>query len=128
MTPDKKPVTSIEATATIRRLRLLACLCIGLMSCAFSAAEATDGRMIFEYLVDEQGEKTLTEIQQLANSAYQVSGRKGVTLNFMKGAVWLRFSLPFDSDSDNRAAVNGKKVDWVTIMWIRRMLWTRSCL
>jgi signal transduction histidine kinase/class 3 adenylate cyclase len=70
------------------------------MSCAFSAAEATDGRMIFEYLVDEQGEKTLTEIQQLANSAYQVSGRKGVTLNFMKGAVWLRFSLPFDSDSD----------------------------
>ena len=100
MSPLISLVISFQATATTRRLRLLACLCIGFASCTFAVAEAAEDRPVFEYLVDEQGEKTLGEIQKSANSAFQKSGRTGVTLSFIKGAVWLRFSPPIDSDPD----------------------------
>ena len=99
---------SFQATATIGRLRLLVCLCLGLFSSAVAVAgpnephsENADGyHQVFEYLIDERGEETLADIQQRPSDAFLPSGKKGVTLSFIKGVVWLRFVAPVINDPD----------------------------
>lgn len=93
-------VILFQATPTIRRLRLLACLCCGLAVCGSAIAQPVEQQPIFEYLIDEQGDESLAEILERPDSDYVRSGKTGVTLNFMTGAVWLRFEAPIDSDPD----------------------------
>jgi signal transduction histidine kinase/class 3 adenylate cyclase len=79
-----------------------------LLASPFASAEpielrdgkGTGYRPSFEYLVDEGGEATLPEIEQLPGDAFRTSGPRGITLGFIKGAVWLRFAVLNRSVSD----------------------------
>ncbi|MCJ7451238.1 MAG: hypothetical protein MUO39_02015, partial [Steroidobacteraceae bacterium] len=90
-------------------MRLGSLLSFGLLLSAFASAEPLelrDGqgpgyRPTFEYLVDESGETTLAEIQQLPDDAFRRSGPRGVALGFIKGAVWLRFDVLNRSVKEN---------------------------
>ena len=82
-------------------MRLGWLLAIGLLIGGLASAEplelrdeqGTGYRPAFEYLVDEGGEATLSEIQQLPDDAFRSSGPRGIALGFIKGAVWLRFEV-----------------------------------
>lgn len=90
-------------------MRLGWLLPLGLLFGGFASAEPVelrDGqgpgyRPTFEYLVDDSGEATLAEIQQLPDDAFRSSGPRGIALGFIKGAVWLRFDVLNRSVKDN---------------------------
>ncbi len=50
-------------------------------------------RIAFDYLIDESASATLEQIQQQPAEAFRRSGPNGVTLAFIKSAVWLRFDV-----------------------------------
>ena len=113
MTPADPSLFAGEATLSDRRLRstVLPCLqllWLVLLASPFANAEpielrdgkGTGYRPAFEYLVDESGKATLAEIEQLPGDAFRTSGRRGIALGFIKGAVWLRFEVLNRSVSD----------------------------
>ncbi|MGB5490729.1 MAG: 7TM diverse intracellular signaling domain-containing protein [Woeseiaceae bacterium] len=66
-----------------------------------SESESAAGyHVVFEYLLDDEGDDTLSDIQRRPDSAFVSGGPKGITLNFIEKVVWLRFATPRFSDPD----------------------------
>jgi signal transduction histidine kinase/class 3 adenylate cyclase len=99
-------VNAFQITAYNRKLLLIVCACFGLLSTAIVQAQDLASyygggyRPAFEYVIDKQGDATLDEIQRLSSDKFLAGGQKGVTLNFMKGAVWLRLHPLKSPDPD----------------------------
>ncbi len=96
---------SREATGYRGRLRTVLWLCFGLALCGVAAArpvvlqgERGNGHQVqFDYAVDAGGDYTLEQVRQLPASDFRNSGRDGAALSFLKGAVWLRFTVVNES-------------------------------
>ena len=101
MTPALDAALPREATVYRRALRTVLWLCLGLAMCAVAAArpvvmQGEEGRgfqLEFDYLVDPDGHYTLDQIRERPDSDFRSSGPNGAALSFLKGAVWLRFSV-----------------------------------
>lgn len=101
MTPALDAALSREATVCRRALRTVLWLCLGLAMCAVAAArpvvmQGEEGRgfqLEFDYLVDPDGHYTLDQVRERPDSDFRSSGPNGAALSFLKGAVWLRFSV-----------------------------------
>jgi two-component system sensor histidine kinase ChiS len=82
-------------------MRRIFSTCIALLWGALAPAaplllegEHGDGqRPAFEYLVDDGGTLTADAVRQLPSSAFHTSDRHGITLGFIRDAVWLRFQV-----------------------------------
>ena len=84
----------------MKRTSALLLLLAVVLSTAASAApvvlneqQSHPQHLAFDYLIDEGGTASLSDIQQLPDAAYQRSKEQGITLAFMKSAVWLRFDV-----------------------------------
>ena len=101
MTPALHAALSREATGYRRALRMVLWLCVGLALCAAAAArpvvmqgEAGRGfQLEFDYLLDPDGHYSLDQVRERPDSDFRNSGPDGAALSFLKGAVWLRFSV-----------------------------------
>lgn len=97
-----------EATGTLRRMRRLFWPCIVLLWGTLASAaplvlegeHGTAHRPAFEYLVESGGALTPDEVRGLPSSAFRTSDRNGITLGFIREAVWLRFQVENRSDGE----------------------------